>query len=194
MKQFITAALLSLSLSGFAQKIDLVEGDLTSLKGQTSFSLEFTYVNTGVGKFDKEADYVKQKQDELNKKTPGKGDTWAKEWEDDKEGRYKSQFKELFESKCVPIKTGSQYTIIFNTSFIEPGFKVTGMIKKNALINGEAMIVETNNKSKVIAKITVEKAPGRTFGLSDYDTGVRIQESYAIAGRELGEFIKKKIK
>ena len=41
------------------------------------------------------------------------------------------------------------------------------------------------NPSKVIAKINVENAKGRTFGGNDYDTGVRIAECYADAGKYL---------
>ena len=57
--------------------------------------------------------------------------------------------------------------------------------------DGEAWIVETADKSKVIAKISIQKAPGRTFGGYDFDTGERIAESYADAGKALGKFIRK---
>jgi hypothetical protein len=65
--------------------------------------------------------------------------------------------------------------------------------RKNATINAEAWIVETASQ-KVIAKISVEKVPGRTFGGNDYDTGIRITECYADAGKHLGKFIKKNSK
>jgi hypothetical protein len=40
----------------------------------------------------------------------------------------------------------------------------------------------------------VQNCPGRTFGGNDYDTGTRIQESYAVAGKGLGKFIDKEVK
>jgi hypothetical protein len=193
MKKLLPLFILCFSITAFGQKIKLVEGDLSPLKGQTSVGLEMTYNGTRVGKFEKEADYIAQKKSDYNEKEPGKGDNWAKSWEDDKMSRYKPRFTEMFTERAFPIKDDSKYTVIFNTTFIEPGFNV-GVMRRNAMINGEALIVETNNKSHVIAKITVEKAPGRTFGGYDYDTGLRIQESYAMAGRELGKFIKSKIK
>lgn len=193
MKKLPLFFIICFSITAFGQKIKLVEGDLAPLKGQPSVSLEMTYNGTRVGKFDKEADYIAQKVSDYNAKEPGKGDAWAKSWQDDKVSRYKPRFTEMFTERAFPIKDGSTYTVIFNTTFIEPGFNV-GVMRRNALINGEALIVETSNKSKIIAKITVEKAPGRTFGGYDYDTGVRIQESYAMAGRELGDFIKSKLK
>ncbi len=193
MKKLLPLFILCFSITAFGQKIKLVDGDLSPLKGQTSVGLEMTYNGTRVGKFEKEADYIAQKKSDYNEKEPGKGDNWAKSWEDDKTSRYKPRFTEMFTERAFPIKDDSKYTVIFNTTFIEPGFNV-GVMRRNAMINGEALIVETANKSHVIAKITLEKAPGRTFGGYDYDTGLRIQESYAMAGRELGKFIKSKIK
>jgi hypothetical protein len=54
------------------------------------------------------------------------------------------------------------------------------------------MIVETAHPDKVLATISIEKAPGRTFGGEDYDAGIRIAESYADAGKYLAKFIMKK--
>ncbi|MEP7107248.1 MAG: hypothetical protein ABI760_04685 [Ferruginibacter sp.] len=50
--------------------------------------------------------------------------------------------------------------------------------------------METANKSKIIAIISVDNALGRTFGGYDYDTGLRIGEAYADAGKALGKYIK----
>jgi hypothetical protein len=87
-------------------------------------------------------------------------------------------------------KKDAKYTIIFHTSFTEPGYNAY-VSRHNAEINGEAMIVETADTTKVIATISIEKAPGRTFGGDDYDAGTRITESYADAGKYLAKFIKK---
>ncbi len=94
-------------------------------------------------------------------------------------------------SVLAPAKK-AKYTLIFKTTFTEPGFNI-GFMKKNALIDAEVWIVETANKYHVIAKITVIKAPGRTFWGSDYDTGVRIEEAYAAAGKAVGKFLKDKL-
>lgn len=63
-------------------------------------------------------------------------------------------------------------------------------MRKNAVIDGEVWIVETANPSNIVAKITVDKALGRTFGGYDFDTGGRIMEAYADAGKALGKFVK----
>ena len=186
----LLAATLSLPLS--AQKLKLTEGNLDVLKGQTEINTEFTYDNLKVGKYDKEEDYIKDKTADYNKKEAGRGDSWAKAWKDDREARYEPKFMELFSDKgdikAVHKKT-AKYTLIFKTSFIEPGFNV-GVWRKNASMNGEVWIVETANPAKALAKISVDKAQGRVFGGFDFDTGVRIAEAYADAGKALAKFIK----
>ena len=83
----------------------------------------------------------------------------------------------------------AKYTLIFKTTFPAPGFNIY-ITRKNAKINGEAWIVETANRDKVVAKLNLEGAPGRTFGGGDFDTGTRISEAYAAAGKALGKQIK----
>ena len=76
MKTLTTLALASLLIvSGVsnAQKIKIYEGDkkLEFLKGQTAFNIEFTNDDMFVGN-KLEADYLKEKRNGYNKKTPGK--------------------------------------------------------------------------------------------------------------------------
>lgn len=175
-----------------AQRIKLVEGDLSALKNEEDINTEFTYDNMRVGKYDKEAEYVSDKTESLNKKEPGRGDTWAKAWVNDRKDRFEPKFTELFEksSKMGTSKT-AKYTLIFKTLTTEPGFNI-GITRKNAEINAEVLVVETANRNKVIAKATVQKAVGRTFGGYDFDTGERLSEAYADAGKALGKFVKSK--
>jgi hypothetical protein len=176
-----------------AQRVKLTEGDLSPLKSEKSIVLAFSYDNMQVGKFDRDEDYINSRKEELNKKEPGRGDTWAKSWVADRNARYEPKFTELFQKYSVLAPgPNAKYTLLFKTTFTEPGFNV-GVMKKNALINGEAWIVETANKDHVIAKISVTKSPGRSFWGADYDTGVRIEEAYAMAGRAVGRFLKDKL-
>jgi hypothetical protein len=192
MKMLINlVTLLSFSILSQAQKLKLTDGDLSPLKDETSINFEFTYDNMAVGKFDTEKEYLEKKTAEYNKKEPGKGDAWAKNWVDDRQSRFEPKFKELFmkNSDMSESKT-AKYTLIFKTKFTEPGFNV-GIVRKNAKVDAEAVIVETANRQKVIGTISVENALGRTFGGYDFDTGERIAEAYADAGKALGKYIKK---
>ena len=176
-----------------AQRIKIIEGDLAPLKNENKINTEFTYENLRVGKFDHEADYVAKKTEEYNKKEAGRGDRWAKDWVLDRKDKYEPKFNELFEKSSEMTVTGTKkdakYSLIYKTTFMEPGFNIA-ISRKNAETNAEVWIVEAATQ-KVIAKLSVDRAQGRTFWGADYDTGGRIAECYADAGKALGKFIKK---
>jgi hypothetical protein len=150
----------------------------------------------GVGKFATEQEYIEKKKSEYDKKEPGRGNTWERSWVADRHNRFEPQFVELF-VKHSDIEVGEypkeKYTLVFKTTYTEPGYNIY-VARKNAEIDGEAWIVETANPNNIIAKISVQNCPGRTFGGNDYDTGERIQESYAMAGKGLGKFFGKELK
>lgn len=174
-----------------AQRIKLTTGDLSLLKNETAINLEFTYDNMSVGKFKNEQDYLDKKTAEYNKKEPGRGDNWAKSWANDRQARFEPKFIELFTKHSdMNESKKAKYTLIFKTTSTEPGYNIV-ISRKNAQIDAIVEIVETADRSKVIAILTLDNALGRTFGGYDYDTGLRISEAYADAGKALGKFIKK---
>lgn len=179
-----------------AQKVRLTDGSLDALKNVKKLNVKFDYNGMGVGKFASEDDYIAKKKEDYNKKEAGKGEEWEKAWKADRKNRFEPQFKELF-VKYSDITPGDypneKYTLIFKTIFTEPGYNIY-VAKKNAEIDGEAWIVETANPNNVVAKISVQNCPGRTYVGNDYDTGERIQESYAVAGKGLGKFFSKELK
>jgi hypothetical protein len=195
MKTFLLIVLTLISVVSYGQRIKLIEGDLNALKGQTSFNTEFTYDNMIVGKEMTEKEYIKDKKTKLDEKEPGRGASWEKNWIDDRTSRFAPQFRELF-SKHAGVSVVNEkapYTLIFKTTRTEPGWNV-GVMKAAAYIDAEAWIVETTNRKKIVAKISVIKAPGRSMMGNDFETGGRLQEAYAKAGKELGGFIKKQLK
>jgi len=195
----LTVASLALVVSTsslLAQKVKVKEGKLDILKGTTVINAEYDYSNMTIGKGKTEAEYISEKKEEYNKKEAGKGDNWAKTWVEDRKNRFEKRFQEEFEDQSS-IKLGdkpdAKYTIIFKTTHTEPGYNVY-VTRKNAEIDGEAWIVETANHDNVIAKLSVENCPGRTFGGYDFDTGERLQEAYAVAGKGLGKYLRKELK
>ena len=185
-------ALLFISTFAIAQRVEVTDGSLDALKGIKKLNVKYDYSGMTVGK-KSEKDYVDEKTDGFNKKEPGKGDKWAKDWKADREGRYEPTFEEGF-NKNGDIQVGynpkEKYTLIFKTVLTEPGFNI-GVMRKSAYIDGAAWIVETADQSKVIAKMDVNKCPGRTIFGDDYDTGERIMESYASVGRALARYLRK---
>lgn len=194
MRSFIkfsaTGVLLFVALTINAQRIKTTEGDISVLKSETSINIEFTYNEMSVGKFEHESEYIEKKKSEYNAKEPGRGDSWAKNWISDRKMVFEPKFIDLFEkSTDMNVKADAKYTIIFHTTTTEPGYNIY-VTRKNAEIDAEVTIVETANRKKVIAVISVKNAPGRTFGGNDYATGDRIAECYAVSGKKLGKFIK----
>ena len=187
MKTVISILLIGLVSVAYAQKIKITQGSLSPLKGQTELNCEFTYDNMSVGKFDKEEDYVSDRRNKMNEKEAGTGDKWADGWINDRTDRYMPKFYELFNrdgSLSAGEKPNAKYTMIFHTTFTEPGFNV-GVMRKPAFINAEVTIVETSNKSNVVCVITIANAPGSGAMGYDFDTGFRIQECYAVCGKRL---------
>jgi hypothetical protein len=192
---------------GFGQKVKLEEGDLSPLKTEKTLAFAFTYDSMLIGSSghghppgpghshgqQTEAEYVAKHTEEYNKKSPGKGDEWAKAWKDDRETLYEPGFTKEFEKYGgLQPDPKSKFTLIFKTTNTEPGFNI-GFMRHNAEISGVAWIVETANKSHVIAKISVTNSPGGSFFENDYATDERISTAYSEAGRGLGYFIKGKL-
>jgi ribosomal protein L22 len=183
-----------------AQKIALVSGDLSILKGQTELNIVYDYSSMAVGKFKTEAEYKEKKIKEANEKEAGKGDQWEQSWENDKTTRFPSKFEELFNKGIKDFNINAsqnnenaKYTLIVKTIYLEPGFNI-GVTRKNAAVSFEYLIVESSDHSKVLARMTQAEVPGAQVGGYDFDNGVRISESYAKAGKMLAAFIGKKIK
>lgn len=194
MKNLSLILFLCLSLTAYSQKLKLIEGDVSALKGQTAVAIEFKYDNMTVGKTT-EADYVAKKKGDYNKKESGKGDKWEAEWIGNREDKYEPAFKERF-SKFSDIATPSQgpdYTLIFKTVKTEPGYNI-GIKSEPAYIDAEVWLVETNSKDKALAKITIMKSPGSAIFGNEFDTAARLTDAYAMAGMELGAYIKGKLK
>lgn len=209
----LLAFVLIAAMHGFGQKVKLEDGDLSPLKSEKTIAFAFTYDSMMIGssghghppgpphppgpghssKQQTEAEYVAKHTEDYNKKSPGKGDEWAKAWKDDREALYEPAFTKEFEKYGgLQPDPKSKYTLIFKTTNTEPGFNI-GFMRHNAEISGVALIVETANKSHVIAKISVINAPGGNFFENDYATDERIATAYSEAGRGLGYFIKGKL-
>ena len=189
----LTVVLAIITFTGFSQKVNL-DGDLDFLKGEKKVALEYKYDKMGVGKFKNGDDYIAKKTGEYNEKEAGRGDKWAVSWVGDRSERYEPKFEELLNKNCEMINfdqnNKANYTMIVETTFTEPGFNV-GVMSKVASINLKITFVDKSGKE--MAKMTIDKVPGRDAMGFDYDTGVRIEEAYAKAGKSVGKFIDKKI-
>jgi len=191
LKSLVAVSVIVLSsIQASAQKVKNTSGNPEILKSESNISIEFSYDGLSVGKYKTEEEYIKAKTEEYNKKESGKGDSWAASWAKDKEARYEPKFIELFTANSgMAVNSQAKYTMIFKVRSIEPGFNI-GITRKNAELDAEVWIVETGNKSNKLATFTINNVPGGTpFGY-DFDSGLRISEAFANAGKKLGKSLK----
>ncbi len=173
----------------YGQELTLEEGSFKILVQEKTLALQFTYDSLQVGKYKIEADYVNKKVTEINKKYPGKGDEWAKEWIAQRKEKFEPAFTEAFKkSSGLNISDSAKYTLIFHTTFIEQGFSSAGiLVHKNPEVRGELTLIETADKNKIIAKAKIIKAMGKAG--PHFETGDHVDEAYFEAGNASGPFI-----
>lgn len=190
----ILAGILSGSLTGFSQEVDITKGDLSILKGETTINFEFTYEKMAVGDFSKEADYIKKRIEELNAKEPGSGDKWVVEWEEQKKNYFGDKFILGFtKQNKMTYSKDAKYTLIFNTKALEPGYQV-GISKRNAGVDGTVTLIETGKPEKKLAVLFVERAPETKWRGAAFDAKSRIGDAYYMDGQKVGKFIEKNSK
>ena len=184
-------ALLFIPTFTIAQDVDIIKGELIFLKDEKTINIEFTYEKMVVGDDGKEADYIKRKTAELNAKEAGTGDTWAIKWQEDKAMRYEPKYILGFTNLSgMTVSKDAKYTMIFNTKALEPGYSI-GVSKRNAGIDGSVIIVETANRAKILAKLSVERPGENKFRGAAFDAGSRIADAYYLTGQKVAKFIKK---
>lgn len=190
----VLAAALFLGFNSFAQEVDLTKGDLSILKGETSINIEFTYEKMAVGDFNKEADYIKKRVEEEDKKDPPNGDNWKKEWEQQKVSYFGEKFTlGLTKFYEVKIDKGAKYTLIVNTKALEPGYQV-GISKRNAGVDLTITLIETGKPEKKLAVLYVERKAETMWRGAAFDAKSRIGDAYFVDGVAAGKFFKKNIK
>ena len=207
MKMKLLILLWTISVTGQAQKVKILRGDLAFLKGQTSIKTEFVYDDILVAKDRTEAEYLTMNKEALNKKEAGRGDKWEKAWYDCRKERFEPQFRDRFSKRSTisTVDNTAPYTLIFKAIrftdvdlLIESGLDA-GISHRPSFIDAEALIVETQNHDHVLAKLGLTRIPGGyssawTYGGMSgssvyYEVKVRLGLSYAKAGDLLGEFI-----
>ena len=179
--------------STFAQKISVEEGKTSALSGINEVTIQYDFSEISVGKFDNEQDYLDHRSAEMNEEEAEKGDKWVEDWHKDKEEKFPKRFEELFSkySDNISISEGeADVVMIVKTTFIEPGFNV-GVMRRPSLVD---LTITFKKGEETLAVITINDAPGNAAAGYDFDAGLRIQESYAKAGKEFGKFLTKKVK
>lgn len=175
-----------------AQKIKLLKGSPAPLKGEDLVEVVFTYDDMRVGKMT-EAEYVKDKKTDADKKDGDGGERWHNAWTGDRANRFEPKFIELFNkySKNLfidPLRDDTRFIMYVNTYFTEPGFNV-GISSKPGMVSLKVTFVERESNT-VVAEYDIIQSRGSAA----FDLGHRVQEGYARAGKSFARQLDKKLK
>lgn len=168
-------------------------GSLAFLKQQEQVNLEFDFSGMKVGR--KAGDVVPELEfiARLNQIQPGRGDAWKREWVGTV-SHYQRGFQTLLnkhvEGGGLPLHFESlkeaRYTLILQTTTVLTGTE--GFASVPPILSADAVFVDTANRSNVLAVVELERVPG---GSSYYSA---MREAYAKAGKDLGIFLRRKVK
>lgn len=192
---FVRLLVILMVLSTSAAAQNLISGSLKGLKKEKSYNIKFTYDSMIVGSDTPEEQYLERKKNEWEAKEPGKGSAFVSQWFVDRQRLFEPAFILNFEYYTnLKLKDeNAKYTLIVKTQRTEGGWNV-GVASHTGEIGGELWITESADPSRVIAKIAFSEFRGKFFTGGDFEMTARIKSAYAIAGRWLGDFIRRKAK
>ncbi|MBO9154967.1 hypothetical protein ACFOTA_22315 [Chitinophaga sp. GCM10012297] len=176
-----------------AQKVTVFGGKIAAIKDIDTFNCVFDYSRLNVGDMGREANYVKKKRADAEKRSLGSANAWEESWYKDRHDYYEPKFLAEFtkqSEKAAGAYPGAHYQLVFKSKLIEPGGTVT---KRTPRLDAEVWIVEASAPTKALVKFRIDDAPGNG-AIGDIPSGARIGEAYAKAGKELGALILKETK
>lgn len=163
-----------------AKAVTLTQGDAKVISGQTSINIEFNFDHVGVGKYPDEKEY-------LAKKKPD----YVTAWYQDRKNRHEPKFVESFcKDSRLSANPNATYTLIFATTYIEPGYNV-GVRSSQGYISATADIIETANRAHKLASFSLTKVYGAYNEFKDYgaDNAYRVEIAYIEAGHQLAKYL-----
>lgn len=197
LKLFLFLVIVTCTLNtASSQDIDLVDGDITMLKGQSSVLITFVYDGMDVAGLTEEY-YLKQKKTEFRK--PADADKFIAKWKSDFKDKHEPKFVEQFNMgmrklKLTAEKDGeARYTMIVTTNKLEPGFYATsGGINRDTFLNLTIDITETANPENILATIKSERVVGLGQTTADMkDQQARIANAYGESASKIAKLIVK---
>jgi hypothetical protein len=186
-------------------KVRLKAGSFDLLKPQTALNVEYDYQGLRIGRLKKksvpEQECIDARVAELNARNAGTGDLWRHEWFGNRSLRYHPKFEALLNKQLAGGKTtlisgahpDAPYTLVLKVQYLEPGWHV-GIAARPALLTSEAVLVETRDRARTVATVSLINMVGMDAWGMAYDGSWRIQESYAKSGKELGSLIRKTLR
>jgi hypothetical protein len=134
---------------------DIISGNLSFLKGQTSINVIFDYSNFMIESETEQA-FLAREVEENNKKEAGKGDKFKESWNKDRDEKFINAFKKILGERTglVVNDSNAKYTlIVYNINLTNKGWgnKISG--GKPAAMEVNFKFVETSNQSNVLCDL-----------------------------------------
>ena len=172
-------------------------GDLKMLADQKTLCVKYDYSSLMMADGTTEAAFLEKMQNELNEKTPGRGDEFVSRWERCKKEVWEFKFEELFNKYVGKMDlsqshTDSKYTLIVKTLVVFPGYtSIVGLGGGvESWVTCDFVIVETANPTVILSQSEIKHVRGAAYCGAD-SPGYCVQEAYAKIAKLFADYIKK---
>ncbi|MFZ4931516.1 hypothetical protein [Chryseobacterium sp. Mn2064] len=201
MKKLFLLVFTAITTVAFAQnQINHESGNFDFLKDQSEVNVQFIFENaTYHEKNLTEKQYLEnRKEDIVKKKSPAVWEGWKSQWENFKSSEFGDYFLKGINEKNKKIvfkkDVQTKYTLIVDAKWIYAGW-YGGMIgSQPGKLSATLTFVETEDPSKVVAKLQADKVEGNKGNKEfDWEYG-RIAAAYEVTGKKLGKDIKDALK
>ena len=195
MLRTITILLLIFSVSVHAQRVKLLEGDLKKLKGVTEYTVIFDYANVTIPGFESEELFLKDKVDKREAKEVGLGEEFRKNWFSDRENIHEPRFIDAFNEYFVLKRKiaiskdnpNAKYTLKVAVTEIYSGYHV-GVFSQNSKLRIFVSVYASDTPEVVLFKSKEVYATG----MGTFNSGERIGAAYAVIGRKVADYFRRK--
>lgn len=201
MKKLLLLLFFAMFTTVFGQdKMKITAGSLIALKDQTEVNVEVKFENVLFMKENiTEAQYLENRKKQVLENPKRGEEAWTKwigQWE-----IYKREYVDYFAKglnktyKNISFKKdpSAKYTLLVETTWVFPGWHA-GLTAMTAEITGKIKLIETNNPSKVLVEVELNKFDKFVKNDEFVMEYGRIAAAYESAGRYLGREIKKSLK
>lgn len=201
MKKLLLLVFFVMMTTVFAQdKMKITAGNLIVLKDQTEVNVEVKFENVLFMKENiTEVQYLGNRKKQVLENPKRGEEAWTKwigQWE-----IYKREYVDYFAKglnktyKDISFKKdpSAKYTLLVETAWVFPGWHA-GLTAMTAEITGKIKLIETNNPSKVLVEVELNKFDKFVKNDEFVMEYGRIAAAYESAGRYLGREIKKSLK
>lgn len=185
-------------LTGFivnAQKLKLISGDLSFLKGQTSVVVDFNYDHVLFYKENmNEKEYVSKRRTEIAAdKGAAEADKWEKDWNHSKNNTFPEKYKASWNKNSkLKIADTARYRMVVETVWIYPGW-FAGVMTQPAKVSTKIHFVESSKPKTILATIDSKDAPGNSNFVGVANNNDRIAEGYAKTAKSVAGLVNKKL-